>query len=153
AVGTLLRRTALAGTLREVAETRRASFHGGRLGEGIARASEAAGGLLGADDLAAHRAEVEAPVQTSYRGSTVYQPPLPSQGLVMLEMLNILERFDVAGLDLLGDELIDLVVEAKRLAFEDRLRWCGDPRFVDVPLAWLLSKELAGERGAQIRPE
>ena len=152
-VGALLRRPALARTLREVAETGRASLYGGRLGEVIARASDVAGGLLGMDDLATHRAEIEAPVQTSYRGATVYQPPLPSQGLILLEMLNILERFDIAGLDLLGDQLIHIVAEAKRLAFEDRLRWCGDPRFVDVPLARLLSKEYARERGAQIRPD
>ena len=118
AIGTLLRRPALARTLREVAETERASFYGGPLGEAIARASEAAGGLLRTDDLAAHRAEIEAPVQTSYRGDEVYQPPLPSQGVIMLEMLNILEQFDLASLDPLGDKLIHLVAEAKRLAFE-----------------------------------
>jgi gamma-glutamyltranspeptidase/glutathione hydrolase len=152
-VGTLLRRPALARTLREAVETGRGSLYGGRLGEVIARASDAAGGLLGADDLAAHQAEIEAPVQTSYRGAVVYQPPLPSQGVILLEMLNILEGVEVAGLDLLGDELIHTVAEAKRLAFEDRLRWCGDPRFVDVPLARLLSKEYARERGAQSRPD
>jgi gamma-glutamyltranspeptidase / glutathione hydrolase len=152
-VGTLLRRPALARTLREVAETHRASFYGGRLGDAIARASEAAGGLLGSDDLAAHHAEIEAPIKTSYRGYEVYQPPLPSQGVIMLEMLNILEQFDLAGLDPLGDERIHLVAEAKRLAFADRTRWCGDPRFVDVPLARMLSKELARERGALIRPD
>jgi gamma-glutamyltranspeptidase / glutathione hydrolase len=150
AVGTLLRRPALGRTLREVAGTGRASFYGGRLGKVIGRAVEAAGGLLGIADLAAHQAEIEAPIQTSYRGYTIYQPPLPSQGVIMLEMLNILEGLDVAGLDLLGDQLIHLVAEAKRLAFEDRLRWCGDPRFVEVPLARLLSKELADERRAQI---
>ena len=91
-----------------------------------------AGGLLGMDDLATHRAEIEAPVQTSYRGATVYQPPLPSQGLILLEMLNILERFDIAGLDRLGDQLIHIVAEAKRLAFEDRLRWCGDPSIDEI---------------------
>jgi gamma-glutamyltranspeptidase/glutathione hydrolase len=149
-VGSRLHRPHLTQTLRTIMGTGRIDLYEGQLGTAIVNACSAPSGLLTADDLARHRTRVEEPLRTEYRGLYVYQPPLPSQGLTMLEMLNILECFSLSDLEPLGDQAIHLITEAKKLAFADRNKWSGDPRFVDVPVERLISKSHAREQASRI---
>jgi gamma-glutamyltranspeptidase/glutathione hydrolase len=104
-------------------------------------------------ELADHRSTVYDPIRTDYRGHTVYETSPPSQGLIVLEELNLVEGFDLAGMGFGTPECIHHLVEAKKLAFADRNRYAGDPAFVEAPLARLLSKEYAGQRRQAIDPE
>ena len=122
----------------------------GALAERIDAYMRSHGGLMRGEDLAAHHADVEAPLSVPYRDAVVHMPPLPSQGIILLEMLRIAEGWDLAGMAA-ADE-IHLLVEAKKRAYADRLAYAGDPRFVDVPLGRLLSAEFAAERRASIDP-
>jgi gamma-glutamyltranspeptidase/glutathione hydrolase len=95
---------------------------------------------------------VYAPISTEYRGATVYQTAPPSQGFLVLEQLNILEGYDLAKLAPYSPERMHLLMEAKKLAFADRNRYCGDPAFVKWPLKELISKAHAARRRAEIDP-
>ena len=144
---------ALARSLRLVAERGRAAFYEGELGERIVAALRDLGGLFTMEDWAGHRAELyEPPIATTYRGKTVYQTSLPSQGHILLEELNIVEHEDLAALGHNSAAAIHLLVEAKKLAYADRLAHAGDPRFVDTPLDLLISKEFAARRYREIDP-
>lgn len=125
----------------------------GRLAEAIAASIAAGGGLLTAADLASNRVDVYAAPSIDYRGTRVHQTAPPSQGMIVLEALKILEQFDLAELPADGPEAIHLQVEAKKLAVEDRLAIAGDPRFVDFDLQRLLSAEQAASRAGQIDRE
>lgn len=125
-------------------------FYRGALAEAIDAYMRAHDGLLRGEDLAAHAAEVGAPLSVPYRGATVHVAPLPSQGLILLECLRIAEGWDLGGLA--SADLIHLLVEAKKRAYADRLAYAGDPRFVDVPLDELLSAGFAVQRRASIDP-
>jgi gamma-glutamyltranspeptidase/glutathione hydrolase len=151
--GTVFRQLDLARSLRLVAEGGPAVFYEGEIAQEISRFMAESGGLLTKEDLAGYRCEVGEPIQTTYRGYTVYETGLPTQGHIVLEELNIVEQADLARLGPESPDLIHLLVEAKKLAFADRLAYSGDPRFVDVPLATLLSKEFARGRFARIDPE
>lgn len=143
----------LAASLRAVAAGGRETFYTGEIGERIVAALRDLGGLFTMEDWASHRAELYAPpLATSYRGTTVYETTLPTQGHVLLEALNIVEQADVAALGWLSPQAIHLLVEAKKLAYGDRLAHAGDPRFVDTPLDLLISKTFARRRYAEIDP-
>jgi gamma-glutamyltranspeptidase/glutathione hydrolase len=103
-------------------------------------------GLLTGDDMARWRATIEAPATYDYHGYTVAKTGPWGQGPVLLQQLALLREIDLAGMDPLGGEFIHTVVEAAKLAFADREAWYGDPNFVDVPLAALLSDSYAAER-------
>jgi gamma-glutamyltranspeptidase/glutathione hydrolase len=148
--GTLFRQPDLARTLRAVAQHGPEVFYRGDIAQEIGQFIEQHGGLLTASDLADYACDVGEPIQTTYRGYTVFETGLPTQGVIVLEALNIIEQADLAALDPLGPDLVHLLVEVKKLAFADRLAYCGDPRFVDVPLATLLDKEYARRRFAQL---
>jgi len=152
-IGDVLRRPNLARTLNIVQRGGGRTLYQGELAKAIVSFSEANGGLFSRADFADHRSELHRPLRTSYRGLDIYQPSLPSQGLIMLEMLNILEGFPLGELDPLSAESIHLIAEAKKIAFADRLAYCGDPRFVNSPAQRLLSKQYAAERRAEIDPE
>jgi gamma-glutamyltranspeptidase/glutathione hydrolase len=107
-------------------------------------------GLLTGDDMARWRATIEAPATYDYHGYTVAKTGPWGQGPVLLQQLALLRDIDVAGMDPLGGEFVHTVVEAAKLAFADREAWYGDPDFVDVPLAALLSASYAAERGTLI---
>src|SRR6185312_9495875 len=109
------------------------------------------GGVLTADDFAAHRSDWVAPVRVGYRGRTAVAPPPNSQGFAGLQILGMLEHVDVAGLA--GDPAgyVDAVVRATALAFEDRDRLLTDPAFAEIPLDRLLSAEYLEERAATLR--
>ena len=118
------------------------------------------GGLLNADDMARWQAPVETPLSYNYRGHTVLKGGPWSQGPVMLQQLALLQGFDLADLDPVGPEFVHLVTECAKLAYADREAWYGDPDFVDVPMATLLSpayndarRKLVGERASlELRP-
>ncbi|MGJ3626188.1 gamma-glutamyltransferase family protein [Sphingomonas sp. MMS24-JH45] len=105
------------------------------------------------EDLARHKSEWVEPSATTYRGATVHALGENTQGLATLQMLNILERFDLRAAGFQSPLSIHLQVEAKRLAYEDRARYYADPKFARVPVEWLISKDYAAERARLIRPD
>lgn len=142
----------LARSLRAVAEGGAETFYRGALAEQILAFLEREGGPFAADDFAQQQAAVYSPLQTDYHGVTVLQTAPPSQGFLMLEQLNILEGLELASLDLLGPDRLHLLVEAKKLAFEDRNREAGDPAHVRWDVERLISREHAARRRAEIDP-
>ncbi|HLH73348.1 MAG TPA: gamma-glutamyltransferase, partial [Chloroflexota bacterium] len=141
AAGALLVQRDLAQTFREIAETGEESFYRGRLAKAILRALAENDGLFVEDDLASYRARWQEPISVDYRGHTVYEAPPNSSGHVLLQILNLVEAFDLASLGPNNAESVHLLVEAKRLAFADREVYLADPDFADVPIDGLLSKE------------
>lgn len=150
--GKLLVQEDLASSLRKIASGGRDAFYRGEIAEAIDRFSAENGGLITKQDLARYQSEFYEPISTTYRGFEVFEQPPVSQGLILLQELNIVEGFDLARLGHNSAESIHLMVEAKKLAFEDRLNYISDPDFVDVPLQRLLSKEHAAEQRARIDP-
>jgi len=137
-LGALVCQPALARTLEEIAADGSETFYRGRLAARLAAGMAEAGVLVGTSDLAACRAEVQAPIAVTYRGWEVRQTPPNSTGFTLLQMLKIVERFDVAGLS--PAERVHVLVEAKKRAFLDRERHGSDPRFEALPLDRLLSE-------------
>lgn len=126
-------------------------FYRGPIAQRIADFLRENGGLLTADDFAAYQATVESPLHTNYRGYEVYKAGFWTQGPVLLEMLNLLEGFDLRALGHNSPDYVHTVVEAMKLAFADRDCYYGDPSFVSVPTE-LLSKEYATVRQRLIDP-
>ncbi len=149
-VGEIRRNPKLAETLRTIVAEGRDGFYTGWVAEDIVSHLNSLGGLHSVDDFAAHESEVLAPIRTSYREYEVSTVPPNNPGITTLIMLNILEGFDLAGLDPLGAERLHLLGEATRLAFNARETYVGDPRQTDVPLEMLLSKAFAAELRGQI---
>jgi gamma-glutamyltranspeptidase/glutathione hydrolase len=142
--GQRLRNPDLALTLERIGALGRAGFYEGETAREMARFSREHGGLFTERDLAEQRARWGEPASTTYRGVTVYETPPPTQGLSVLQMLNLLEPYDLSRLDPLGPDLVHLLVQAKQIAFHDRDRLIADPEFVKVPVARLVSKVYAG---------
>jgi gamma-glutamyltranspeptidase/glutathione hydrolase len=139
-------------TLQIIAREGAAAFYKGSIARRIDEFYTQQGGLIRAADLAAIEAEESAPIRTMYRGLEVYQSAPNSQGIVMLIALNILEGFDLRALGQNSAEYAHVVTEALKLAFADRNRYIGDPRFVkDMPIEGLLSREYAAARRGLIR--
>ncbi len=153
AVGTPIVQPDLARTLEQLAGEGAESFYRGALAQRLAAGCREAGGLLTADDLAAFRPEVQEPIALDYRGYTVREAPPNSMGWVLLQELGIVEHFDLAAMGALSADLVHTLVEAKKLAFADRERWAGDPRFVELPLSELLSAGYLARRAAEIDPK
>ncbi len=152
AAGDLLVQRDLAESLELLAEAGEDAFYRGRLADAIHRCAEQYGGLITRDDLAAFRARWQEPISVDYRGYIVSEAPPNSSGHVLLQMLNLVEQFDLAGLGPNTVASVHLMVEAKKLAFADREAYLADPDFVDVPVDGLLSKTYAGERARRIDP-
>ena len=152
AVGTLVPQPALAETLAILAAEGAESFYRGALAKALAAGCREVGALVDEADLAAFEVEIQAPIEVSYRGHTVRQAPPNSMGWVLLQELNLVERFDLRTMGHLSADAIHTLVEAKKLAFADRERWSGDPRVVRSPLAELLSKDYAARRADGIDP-
>ncbi|MGI8644501.1 MAG: gamma-glutamyltransferase [Thermomicrobiales bacterium] len=153
AEGETLRQSDLATTLQAIADGGRHVFYRGDVGQRIARYMAENGGAITLDDLSGHSTTVEPPIETTYRGHTVYQTGLPTQGLILLEALNIVANTDLANLDLASAEAIHLLVEAKKLAYADRLGYAADPAFSPTPLDTLLSASFGKRRFADIDPD
>ncbi len=144
--GEVFRNPALADTYQTIAEGGRDAFYHGEIARGIGEFIQAHGGFLAYEDLAAHRSEWVEPVSVDYRGFRVWELPPPGQGIAALQMLNILEAYDLAAMGFGSADYLHLLVEAKKLAFEDRARFYADPQFAEVPTAALISKDYAAER-------
>ena len=141
----------LASTLERIAKGGRAAFYEGEVAQTIEAYMKRNGGFLTAEDLAAHHSEWVEPVSTSYRGYDVWELPPNGQGIAALEMLNLLEGFDVKSMGFGTPAYVHAFVEAKKLAFEDRARLYADPAFVKVPVAELISKKYADDRRKLIK--
>ncbi len=128
------------------------SFYQGEIAERIDRYSRERGGLLRLEDLQKHRATWVDPVSTRYRGYDVWEIPPNGQGIAALQILNLLEHYDIASMTPNSSEQLHLFIEAKKLAFEDRAVYYADMDKADVPLDWLISKEYAQERVKRIDP-
>jgi len=144
AVGDRLVQTDLAATLEEIATGGPDRFYSGRIAAAIASSVKAAGGVMTEADLAAYRAVIRAPVKGSYRGYEIASMPPPSSGGVhLVQILNILEGFDLAGFGAGSAETLHLMTEAMKPAYADRATFLGDPDRVKVPAKGLTSKKYA----------
>ncbi|MFO1082214.1 MAG: gamma-glutamyltransferase family protein [Reyranellaceae bacterium] len=150
--GPVLANPDLARTLESIAGDGWQGFYRGEVARELVRWSEANGGFFAADDLAAQVARWGEPLQGTYRGVTIYETPPPTQGFAVLEMLNLLEPFELHAKPLLGPDRVHLMVQAKQLAYHDRDRYLADPRFADVPVGRLISKAHAEARRPLIDP-
>jgi gamma-glutamyltranspeptidase/glutathione hydrolase len=156
AAGEIFSQVDLASTLSAVAVDGADAFYRGEIAASIARSTREAGGFLSEEDLAAHESTFVEPISTEYRGVRVYEIPPPGQGVAALEMLNILEGFDLSSLRPTSAERIHLEVEAKKLAFEDLHNEIGDPEFWDhaqAPTGRLISKDYAAGLRERISPQ
>lgn len=144
----------LAATLREIGAKGSAAFYQGPVAEKFAAYMKAQGGLIDQKDLAAIRANEDAPIRITYKGVEVYECPPNSQGFVMLQALNILEGMNVRYLRHNSAPYLHAVTESLKLAFADRNKYVGDPKFVPpIPMREMLSKEYAAARRALIDPD
>jgi len=150
--GELFRNPRLADTYTRIAEGGRDVFYRGAIAQEIARHMRQQGGFLSEQDLAAHHSEWVEPVSTDYRGYTVWELPPNGQGIAALQILNILEGFDLSSMGFGSADYMHTFVEAKKLAYEDRARFYADPEFVDVPVDRLISKDYAAGRRALLDP-
>jgi gamma-glutamyltranspeptidase / glutathione hydrolase len=141
----------LAHTYRMIAAGGRDVFYNGPIAKTIDAYFKRIGGWLSAEDLHEHHAEWVEPLVTTYRGVEVYAMPANTQGLATLQMLNMIENFDMRGYGFQSPQALQVQIEAKRLAYEDRARYYADPHFAKIPIAWLNSKEYAQERAKLIR--
>jgi gamma-glutamyltranspeptidase/glutathione hydrolase len=153
AFGEIFKNPGLARTLRTLAHEGRDAFYRGSLADAVVAYSQEAGGLFSKRDFEEHSSTWVEPVSTNYRGYDVWELPPNTQGIAALEMLNILERFDLKSMGPQSSEALHLMIEAKKLAFEDRARFIADPNFAEVPVAELVSKSFADRRAASLRPE
>ena len=145
--GDLLVQKNLARTLKKVASGGADAFYKGDIAREMARSIQAAGGLYTEAEFADHEVTWhDPPISSTYRGHDIYETTLPSQGFTLLEMMNILEGFDLADMGFYTAESVHTMVEAKKLAFADRNRYAGDPAFVRTPVHELISKPFAAMR-------
>ena len=151
--GDILRQSDLARTLAAIAKHGRDVFYRGDIGEAIVRFSEEQGGLLTMADLNDCSARWQDPISTDYGDYTVYEAPPNSSGHILLQELNVIRQYDLAGMGFASAESIHLMVEAKKMAFADREAYVADPDYIDVPLSGMLSAEYAEERAATIDRE
>ncbi len=147
---TILRQPYLAQTYKMLAKEGRDAFYRGPLGKTITEYVQSSGGVLSMEDLEHHHSDWVTPISTNYRGYDVYELPPNSQGIAALEMLNILEGYDVKSLGYQTAEYLHILLEAKKLAFADRDRYISDPTFVDIPVERLLSKDYAQQLRTRI---
>jgi len=142
----------LARTLETIAQRGRKGFYQGEVAQTIADYVQAQGGFLSTEDLASHRSEWVEPVSTNYRGYDVWELPPNSQGIAALQMLNLLEGYDLAKAGFGSPEHLHWFVETKKIAFEDRAKFYADPAFNKLPVAGLISKPYAAERRKLLDP-
>jgi len=151
--GEIFKNPALGNTLETLADKGLSEFYTGDIARITADFIQAQGGFLSYDDLASYRPEWVQPISTDYRGYEVWELPPNTQGLATLQILNILEGFNLAELGLYSTEYIHLFIEAKKLAFADRAKFYADPRFAKLPIETLLSKDYATKRRQEINPK
>ena len=152
AKGEVFKNPYLAETLKTIASGGRDAFYKGDIARTIGSFMEEQGGFLSYGDMAAHESEWVDPVSTNYRGFDIWELPPNGQGIAALQILNILEGFDIAAMGFGSAEYIHHFVEAKKLAFEDRAKYYADPDFQDIPVERLISKQYAAGRRTLINP-
>jgi gamma-glutamyltranspeptidase/glutathione hydrolase len=150
AKGEVFKNPDLANTYEKIAKGGRDAFYKGDIARTIDRFMKQHGGLLSYEDLAEHTSNWVDPVSVNYRGYDVWELPPNGQGTAALQMLNILEGYDIAAMGFGSAEYLHVLTEAKKLAYEDRARFYADPEFNTIPLAELLSDEYAAGRRALI---
>jgi gamma-glutamyltranspeptidase / glutathione hydrolase len=151
--GEIFKNPLLANTLEKIATGGRNEFYRGSIARDIDVFMKKQGGFLSYDDMSRHHSEWVEPISTTYRGYEVWELPPNGQGIAALQMLNILEGYDIASMGFGSANYIHLFTEVKKLAFEDRAKFYADPMFSAVPVAQLISKKYATERRKLIDPE
>jgi gamma-glutamyltranspeptidase/glutathione hydrolase len=146
AKGEVFKNPYLAATLEKIAKGGRDAFYKGEVAQKIADYMKEQGGFLSVRDPADHHSEWVEPISTNYRGYDVWGLPPNGQGTAVLQMLNMLENFDIAGMGFGSADYIHTFVETKKLAFEDRAKYYADPDFTKIPIEKLISKAYAKER-------
>jgi len=151
--GEIFRNPGLAASLERIASSGRDGFYKSETAQAIENFVKANGGFLAMGDLAEHKSEWVDPISTSYRGCEVWELPPNTQGLAALQMLNILEGYDLKQYGFGSREHAHLFIEAKKLAFEDRAKYYADPAFGKIPIQELLAKPYAAKRRKLIDPK
>jgi len=144
--GDIFRNPNLANTLDKIAKGGRDLFYKGEIAKTVDNYMKKNGGFLSYRDMAEHISEWVEPVSTKYRGYDVWELPPNGQGIAALQMLNILEEYDIRSFGFSSKEHIHYFLEAKKLAYEDRAKFYADPTFNDIPVKELISKEYASKR-------
>lgn len=143
----------LARVLERVAAAGHEGFYGGETAQALANFARAGGGFFDAADFRAQRASWGEPLRSTYRGIEICETPPPTQGFTVLQMLNLIEPYEIGNMDPLGPDLAHLLVQAKQLAYHDRDKLLADPEFQAVPVERLISKTYAAERRRLIQPD
>ncbi len=151
--GEIFKNPALANTYEKLATGGRDAFYKGEIARTIDAFMKEHGGFVRYEDLASHTSEWVDPASTIYRGYDVWELPPNGQGIAALQILNLLEGFDIAGMGLDSSEYVHTFIEAKKLVFEDRAKYYADPDFNEIPVDVLVSKEYGDKRRALIDPE
>jgi gamma-glutamyltranspeptidase/glutathione hydrolase len=150
--GTVFKNPNLARTYQEIAQNGRDAFYRGRIARDLVAFSKKAGGLFTARDFADHTSTWVEPVHTNYRGYDVWELPPPGQGIAVLQMLNILQGYNLKNMGPLSADYWHLFLEAKKLTYADRARYYADPAFGKLPVTELISKSYADRRRQLIDP-
>ena len=153
AKGEIFKNPYLANTLEKIAKGGRDVFYKGEIAKEIDRYMKEQGGFLSYEDMASHKSEWVEPISVNYRGYDVWELPPNGQGTAALQMLNILEGYDIATMGFGSTEYIHVFTEAKKLAFEDRAKYYSDMDFNNIPVVQLISKSYSDERRKLIDPD
>ena len=148
--GEIFRNPDLAASLRRISEAGRKGFYRGPIALAILELAEELGGMMTADDLERYEPEWVEPIRTSYRGWTIQEIPPNSTGIAALMMLNIMEQFTLQQWGFHNAQALHVMIEAKKLAYADLIRYIGDPKFSRIPIDALLSSEHGVQRSRQI---
>ena len=150
AKGEVFKNPYLANTLEQIGREGRNIFYRGKIASEIVDYVQAQGGFLSMQDFEDHHSEWVEPISTNYRGFDVWELPPNGQGTAVLQMLNVLEQYDIAAMGFGSTGYMHLFIEAKKLAFEDRAKYYADPEFNQLPVEQLISKKYARERSKLI---
>jgi gamma-glutamyltranspeptidase/glutathione hydrolase len=151
--GEVFKNPDLANTLKIISSKGRDGFYKGSIAKTISKFMAEQGGFLDKDDLNSHNSTWIEPVSTSYRGFDIWELPPNGQGIAALQILNIMEGFDVKKMGFGSAEYIHHFVEAKKIAFADRAKYYADPDFNKIPTEYLISKDYANKRRLEIDPK
>jgi gamma-glutamyltranspeptidase/glutathione hydrolase len=150
--GEVFRNPQLAASLQQIADGGARAFYHGAIAKEIVEFSQKNGGYFSLRDFAEHKATWVDPVSTSYRGYDVWELPPNGQGIAVLQMLNVMEKFDIAAMGPGSADYLHLFIEAKKLAYADRARFYADMEFTDVPVKQLISKAYAASQAKRFDP-
>ena len=150
--GEIFKNPDLANTFKLIAKKGRKGFYEGKVAQTISEFVIEQGGFLSFEDLENHSSEWIEPVSTNYRGYDIWELPPNGQGIAALQILNLLEKFDIKSMGFGSAEYIHYFTEAKKIAFADRAKYYADMEFNNIPVDYLISKEYADKRRSEINP-